>query len=337
MTENNQTETEVMMQAIISSAAFQATIDKLVEERLTIEREVIPRRATEGTREQPIVVTQTKAPDFEKLPLLDLDNPSTVYPWVYAFENALRKSDVSPEEWKQHLLRAPQSTPTSLPTMELYAAKHEDAAKDYATLRNSLCQHYGPPTPEMSLLLSLQLRFPSMKTTEEWVLACRLTRALVDVAANAAGTPPCSEENITAVLISPFPENKRIKLEKRVSELCRIESKRCNLFDVVCRHLPEIVPPPTQLAAVAFVGESNEKRFSRKRPQQPPSRTNDRHPKRTNKTSPCRWCGRSECTDRATCPAKEQTCSKCHKLGHFARVCRSSDTKGAASSEANAN
>ena len=39
----------------------------------------------------------------------------------------------------------------------------------------------------------------------------------------------------------------------------------------------------------------------------------------------CKYCGRKQRhTRRTECPALKQTCSKCHKNGHFASVCRSS-------------
>lgn len=36
----------------------------------------------------------------------------------------------------------------------------------------------------------------------------------------------------------------------------------------------------------------------------------------------CFFCG-GLCHPRSTCPAREATCNKCFKKGHFARVCRS--------------
>ena len=41
----------------------------------------------------------------------------------------------------------------------------------------------------------------------------------------------------------------------------------------------------------------------------------------------CYFCGRKPSHDRSTCPARNSTCSKCRKKGHFARVCRSSSLR----------
>ena len=39
----------------------------------------------------------------------------------------------------------------------------------------------------------------------------------------------------------------------------------------------------------------------------------------------CGWCGREQ-HDRANCPAKDKDCKKCGTLGHFANVCRKTQT-----------
>ena len=47
----------------------------------------------------------------------------------------------------------------------------------------------------------------------------------------------------------------------------------------------------------------------------------NRPPKRENST--CSWCGKSPSHDRQRCPAREATCRKCKKTGHYEAVCRS--------------
>ena len=61
------------------------------------------------------------------------------------------------------------------------------------------------------------------------------------------------------------------------------------------------------------------------------SRSSKKEKKNENKNSEssseptCKYCGRKQRhTRRTECPALKQTCSKCHKKGHFASVCRSS-------------
>lgn len=41
------------------------------------------------------------------------------------------------------------------------------------------------------------------------------------------------------------------------------------------------------------------------------------------KQNSCSWCGRTCIHDRVHCPAKDQKCNNCGKLGHFKAVCRS--------------
>ena len=38
----------------------------------------------------------------------------------------------------------------------------------------------------------------------------------------------------------------------------------------------------------------------------------------------CYCCGREKCPQGSKCPANGQKCSKCKKMNHFAKVCRSS-------------
>jgi hypothetical protein len=317
-----------VLQGLFDNEVFRRMLSETVSAAYATTASRATMALPETNREQPIVVTQTAPPDYSKMPLLDLDTPSTIYPWVYALENALKNSDVRVEEWRSHLLRAPQSSPTSQPTMELFASQKGEEVKEYLGLRNGLCLAYGPPTPRLSLLLSLNLRFPLMPTTQSWILECRLTRALVDLAAAVTNCELCSDEEITAVLISPFPPKQRVRLEKRVNELLKQPTKRLVLFDTLSRTLPEITPPLTQLAPVAFV-EDKDTRPYMKRPRTSSSnkeRPNKKYEGKWNNSRSggrsCNWCGRDNCTSRATCPAKDSTCSKCSKVGHYGRVCR---------------
>ena len=47
------------------------------------------------------------------------------------------------------------------------------------------------------------------------------------------------------------------------------------------------------------------------------------HKQLKGKGKRCRRCGKSQCTGGTKCPANGQKCGKCHKLNHFAKVCRS--------------
>ena len=42
----------------------------------------------------------------------------------------------------------------------------------------------------------------------------------------------------------------------------------------------------------------------------------------------CGWCGRTSCSSRQQCPARNATCFKCSKKGHFESVCRNTTKPG---------
>ena len=52
-----------------------------------------------------------------------------------------------------------------------------------------------------------------------------------------------------------------------------------------------------------------------------------RPPQKAPRDVKCGNCGYNHPRDRDKCPAKGQKCGKCHKLNHFAGVCRSSKKK----------
>src|ERR1700755_1122096 len=45
----------------------------------------------------------------------------------------------------------------------------------------------------------------------------------------------------------------------------------------------------------------------------------------TSHKRPCFFCGKRPTHDRAVCPARGALCSSCHKRGHFAKACRSTN------------
>ena len=67
------------------------------------------------------------------------------------------------------------------------------------------------------------------------------------------------------------------------------------------------------------VGEVQSKHHAR--PKQAPQKSKPKNSRPEN--SKCSWCGKSPSHSRQKCPAKDATCRKCKKTGHYEAVCRS--------------
>ena len=82
------------------------------------------------------------------------------------------------------------------------------------------------------------------------------------------------------------------------------------------RHRQSTIPP-----ALAKEKEIKEEPIQKIQPQ------NKQNPQRktgeTSKTNNCGFCGQKNWSPLHKCPAKTVECNNCHKMGHFARVCRS--------------
>jgi len=77
------------------------------------------------------------------------------------------------------------------------------------------------------------------------------------------------------------------------------------------------------------VGSVQEVRYKRKnnwKPQQQQGKSKDR--KWGLSENKCGKCGKAQQSSDERCPAKKATCHNCHKMGHWARVCRNSNRLG---------
>lgn len=73
------------------------------------------------------------------------------------------------------------------------------------------------------------------------------------------------------------------------------------------------------------VGSVQSKQHTKSKPKQTPQKSKpDTKPSNSRpENSKCSWCGKSPSHSRQRCPAKDATCRKCKKTGHYEAVCRS--------------
>ena len=70
------------------------------------------------------------------------------------------------------------------------------------------------------------------------------------------------------------------------------------------------------------LGEVHQKKGKPHSARRPLRNMSDKKPKNSSPVQPCSRCNRVHKQDEV-CPARGKRCSKCHKSGHFAVVCRS--------------
>ena len=70
-------------------------------------------------------------------------------------------------------------------------------------------------------------------------------------------------------------------------------------------------------------GQSSQSDQSRVKIEEEVRRLRDENKQSKGKGKKCSRCGKPQCTGGTKCPANGQKCGKCHKLNHFAKVCRS--------------
>ncbi|XP_070537506.1 uncharacterized protein [Ptychodera flava] len=139
--------------------------------------------------------------------------------------------------------------------------------------------------------------------------------------------------NSTRVRERLLMEPDTLTLEKAVTLAEQIESALADSHVIGIDSTPSIKPikvkqePETKVQGV-YKGQYN-RGNSRRKTREKWSANGDSSDRATqSKNVVCGNCGAdSHITRHPTCPARGKKCSKCHKVGHFGRVCRSSATR----------
>jgi hypothetical protein len=297
--------------------------------RLQMER----RQRDEDARIPKMEVRVPIEPKWDKLPLLDLMDTSTVYPWTRAFETLVNKPSIAVEQRLAYFLQFPSSQPGTMESATPLLTMGEDSS--YADVRNQFLREFGTPDPQTSLLAQMMTRLPAMKNSAQWVQVATCTRLELMLAAAATGDT-YSELRVISSVIEAYEAPKRMRLYRAL----RSKQAQPRVFEVIMAMLPPNITQEVHvMEAPLLLAKAQNAPFQRKRPPTNSRPMQQRSAPKRQKTSqqlrprppqgPCGNCGRANCPRGAECIARDTTCNNCRKKGHFQAVCRSAPARNA--------
>ena len=277
------------------------------------------------------------------IPKLDVTRGDDLDTWFLSFESRMQAARVSDDRWLGRFLECPaveEETKANVRTL---------GVEDYAGLRKEMLKQHGPIDPvsyfrqqiyEVRGVCRQDIRKQLVKILHKHNRACedsgrgKLTYTdLVYPFAKAFSASSIRAQMIEKIPLAyenPIPFEHIFRLAP-VSDVvqCAMMQEGSQEEPVSEQSTTKRPLSETQLceAAAFFLQaaqqQGNGKRFKTARG----PRTNaSRSPATAYGNKPCIGCGGS-CKNRAECPAKNEKCHKCQKLGHYARVCLKSGQK----------
>jgi hypothetical protein len=248
--------------------------------------------------------------------------------WFQSFEAKMKAARILEVNWSGKLMECPKLGEE----LKRRLSRLEDTS--YEGIRRHCLEVYGPVEPVG--YFRLQMFNVRGNTREEVMEKLEDYRALHNRAARLVGKPEWEDNDLLYPFINAFPEPAATRLKQELASALRsgnalqeLISRAPSQVDPVEEEKPPLIAAvdagsrgqkrkiPEEGALVAalrdFTKELKGQRTQQKRPRVygvPPVAA-------PNPT--CKTCGRPVCY--GTCPAKEMSCRRCGKLGHFARVC----------------
>lgn len=288
-------------------------------------------------QQQTVAVTLPIDPLWAQLPLLELTDADTIYPWCRVFESLVNKPTISLERRLEYFLTFPSSAPgTTESATPLLVMDHIE--QSYLVVRNAFLREYGFQRPVSSLLASMVLKVPSIKTTKAWVQTLSAVRLELIMACSAHDIQ-YTELDILSVGIVPYSTDQKQRLHRALASKAHLP----RVFEVVVSMFPawpsDVTHNTTDVPLMQALARYNptagrpkrEQRSSRRQPSNP--NHGNRHgalpvrqpliSKQQTHTATCGNCGSATCPRGKACPAKTIQCTNCQKTGHLHTVCRS--------------
>jgi hypothetical protein len=109
-------------------------------------------------------------PKWSTLPFLDVNDFSSVYPWVRVFETLTCKATITPETRLEYFNQFPNSVPGTVQDVGVMFTRSTVDQTNYQACRNLFLTTYGPKEPAVMLLAEAALKAHTLTSTSAWML-----------------------------------------------------------------------------------------------------------------------------------------------------------------------
>ena len=334
----------------VALLAFQTSTNRHAE--VTIERarrfELLktPQRTT-----QDVTVKVPQVVKWDNLPVLNLLDMSSVYPWLRCFETQVMATHVTPEQRLEYFLDAPSSVDG---TREDIIRIVGNVFNNYEDARRAFLLEYGYLDPVTAILSRLSKEAASCASTPAWKRLCKQAKIELALAHHAVGSPP-DDIKVLTVAISAYDADRQQTLQTAL----KVKRVLPRVYDIIMAMFPhKWTTPITHTVEAPLLAAFGNNNFSRggnnnnrsrqsaqrgrgrgnggrmnNRPprpqqQQPQQQQQQQQTSRNPNPNPnrpkrnlCVDCGYDTCQP-GNCLAATKICQNCDNMGHLTHMCQ---------------